>query len=25
VSTQAWPGGEVRGQLKRSTWGVHGG
>ncbi|PIF74138.1 CHRD domain-containing protein [Variovorax sp. 54] len=25
VSTQAWPGGEVRGQLKSSTWGVHGG
>jgi CHRD domain len=25
VSTQAWPAGEVRGQLKRSTAGVHGG
>ncbi|WP_219209432.1 CHRD domain-containing protein [Variovorax boronicumulans] len=24
VSTRAWPGGEVRGQLKRSTAGVHG-
>lgn len=25
VSTRAWPAGEVRGQLKRSTAGVHGG
>lgn len=25
VSTQAWPGGEVRGQLQRSTFGTHGG
>ncbi|RQO62728.1 hypothetical protein DBV14_04175 [Variovorax sp. KBW07] len=25
VSTQAWPAGEVRGQLKKSTAGVHGG
>lgn len=25
VSTQAWPGGEVRGQMKRSTFGTHGG
>lgn len=25
VSTRAWPAGEVRGQIKRSTSGVHGG